>query len=248
MTAPVLPGAEPFSAQGGPHGALVIHGFTGTPQSMRELAERFAATGLAVELPLLPGHGTALEDMAATGWDDWCAAVELAYTELASRCTKVVVAGLSMGATLTCWLAERHPEIAGIVCINPAVEPALPEVREAIAAAGNAVLPAIGSDIAAPDSTELAYAGMPAACLLSLFDGQEEVAPALADIACPVLIFTSREDHVVPTTASELLAARATGPVEHFWLERSFHVATLDYERDEILARSASFAERVTAG
>jgi len=244
----VLPGAEPFSAPGGPHGALVVHGFTGSPQSMRGLAERFAAAGFAVELPLLPGHGTTLEDMGTTGWDDWAAAAELAYVELASRCTKVVVAGLSMGGTITCWLAERHPEIAGIVCINPAVEPALPDVRSAVAAAGSAVLPAIGSDIAAPDQTELAYDGMPAACLLSLFDGQEEVAPALGDIRCPVLVFTSRQDHVVPTTASELLVGRAAGPVEHVWLERSFHAATLDYDRDDINTASVAFARRVTAG
>lgn len=248
VTAPVLPGAEPFSAPGGPHGALVLHGFTGSPQSMRGLAERLAAAGLAVELPLLPGHGTTVEDMMTTGWDDWSAAAELAYVELASRCTKVVVAGLSMGATITCWLAERHPEIAGIVCINPAVEPALPDVRSAIAAAGDAVLPAIGSDIADPDQTELAYGGMPAACLVSLFDGQEEVAPALGEIRCPVLLFTSRDDHVVAPTASELLVREVAGPVDHVWLERSFHVATLDYDREQINEAAAAFARRVTEG
>ena len=41
----ILPGAEPFSSQGGPHGALVLHGFTGSPQSMRGLAEAFAGAG-----------------------------------------------------------------------------------------------------------------------------------------------------------------------------------------------------------
>ena len=35
---PVLPGAEPFSAPGGPHGALVLHGFTGNCNSMRGIA------------------------------------------------------------------------------------------------------------------------------------------------------------------------------------------------------------------
>src|SRR2546428_9012211 len=83
---PVLPGAEPFSAPGGPHGALVLHGFTGSPQSMRGLAKAFAAAGFAVELPLLPGHGTTIEDMATTGWDDWSGTAEAAYQELAARC------------------------------------------------------------------------------------------------------------------------------------------------------------------
>ena len=79
-----MPGAEPFSAPGGPHGALVLHGFTGTPQSMRGLAEAFAAAGYAVELPLLPGHGTSVDDMATTTFADWSEAVARAYDELAA--------------------------------------------------------------------------------------------------------------------------------------------------------------------
>src|SRR5205823_4910554 len=112
---PVLPGAEPFSAAGGPHGALVLHGFTGNPQSMRGLAEAFAEADFAVELPRLPGHGTAIEDMLETTWEDWSGLAEGAFSDLASRCDKLVVGGLSMGGTLTLWLAEHHPEIAGIV-------------------------------------------------------------------------------------------------------------------------------------
>ena len=118
----VLAGAEPFSASGGPHGALVVHGFTGCPQSMRGLAQAFAAAGFATELPLLPGHGTSVDDMLATRWADWSGAAESAYDELAARCDRVVVAGLSMGGTITAWLATRHPEIAGLVLVNPAVE------------------------------------------------------------------------------------------------------------------------------
>jgi len=81
----ILAGAEPFSAAGGPHGALVLHGFTGSPQSMRGLARAFAAAGFAVELPRLPGHGTTVADMQTTRWADWSAAAEAAYDELAAR-------------------------------------------------------------------------------------------------------------------------------------------------------------------
>ena len=70
----IIPGAEPWSAPGGPHGALVVHGFTGNPQSMRGLAEALHGAGYAVELPLLPGHGTSVDDMIGTGWADWSAA------------------------------------------------------------------------------------------------------------------------------------------------------------------------------
>ena len=74
----IMPGAEAYSAQGDRRGALIIHGFTGCPQSMRPLAEAFAAAGFSVELPRLPGHGTTPEDMAKYQWRDWTAAVDAA--------------------------------------------------------------------------------------------------------------------------------------------------------------------------
>ncbi|MEY2452114.1 MAG: carboxylesterase, partial [Acidimicrobiaceae bacterium] len=51
MTQPIIPGAEPESIDGGPNGALVIHGFTGNPDSMRGVAHALGDAGFAVELP-----------------------------------------------------------------------------------------------------------------------------------------------------------------------------------------------------
>jgi carboxylesterase len=247
---PVLPGAEPYSAPGGPHGALVVHGFTGCPQSMRPLAEAFAAAGFATELPRLPGHGTAVDDMLTTGWDDWSAAAEAAYEELAGRVDKVVVAGLSMGGTITAWLATRHPEIAGIVVINGAVH--LDDVAvgqrdqlAALAAAGTNTIPGPGGDIADPDARELAYPEAPVAGLVSLFDAIVALQPHLADIRCPVLIANSPDDHVVPAAASDHLAGAVTGPVTRLRLERSFHVATLDRDKELLAGEAVEFARRV---
>ena len=45
MTASLLPGAEPWSHDAGPVGALCLHGFTGNPGAMRPVAEAFAAAG-----------------------------------------------------------------------------------------------------------------------------------------------------------------------------------------------------------
>ena len=247
----VLPGAEPFSSRDGTNGALVLHGFTGNPQSMRGLAEAFARAGFATELPRLPGHGTTPADMATTRWDDWAAAADTAYADLARRCEKVVVAGLSMGGTLTVWLAAKHPEIAGIVVINGAVAAIdnPEEMRagmEALLASGTEFIPAIGNDVADPDATELAYDQTPVASLLSLFDAVDELQPRLADVRCPALIMTAPNDHIVPPASSDHLAISISGPVTRVTLERSFHVATLDYDKDLIEREAVAFARRVT--
>jgi len=250
-TPAVLPGAEPFSAAAaaGAPGALVLPGFTGCPQSLRPLAEAFADAGLATELPRLPGHGTTVEDMATTTWADWSAAALAAYDELAGRCPKVVVAGLSMGGTLTLWVAEHRPDVAGIVVVNGAAAPtdeALRSGLQELIDGGTEFIPGVGNDVADESVKELAYEQVPLKPLLSLFDAADELQSRLSAITCPALIMNSPNDHVVPAAASDHLASALGGPVTRVTLERSYHVATIDHDKDLIAREAVAFAKRVT--
>jgi carboxylesterase len=244
VTAPIIPGAEPFSRAGSPSGVLVLHGFTGNPQSMRPLAEALADAGYSVDLPLLPGHGTAVEDMLPTRWPDWSQAAESAYAKLAAGCDQVAVVALSMGGTLACWLAEHHPEIRGLAVVNPFIDPPAPSFRDVMRGlleVGTDVAPGVGSDIAKEGAVEAAYPGTPIAAALSLFEGIDETAAHLDRISCPVLLLSSRADHVVPSSSGDVLEAGVTGPLQRVWLENSYHVATLDNDADEVTARIVAF-------
>jgi carboxylesterase len=230
---------------------LVLHGFTGNPQSMRPLAQAVAAAGFTVDMPLLPGHGTALEDMLPTRWEDWSAGAEAAYQALAARCERTVVTGLSMGGTLSCWLAEQHPDIAGIAVVNPLVDPPDAEFRAGIRAlldAGTELFDAIGSDIAKPGPVENAYPGTPLAAALSLFEAVDGVAGRLGEIRCPTLLLSSRQDHVVDPVSGDLLERSVGGPIERVHLERSYHVATLDWDAPLIEERVIAFAGEILGG
>jgi carboxylesterase len=249
----VIPGAEPYSSEGGgPHGALVLHGFTGNPHSVKGVARALAAAGFAVECPRLAGHGTTVEDMLTTTWDDWSRDAEAALDRLRARLGdggRVVVAGLSMGGAMTLWLATRHADLAGIALVNAVAEPA-GDMRGLVVDAiadGTEVFPGIGSDIADPDSTESAYQGTPLRPLLTLIDAVIAFQPDLPSITCPVLLLTSPQDHVVPPSNSDHVAASVSGPVERVALERSYHVATLDYDRDLVEERIVEFARKVVA-
>ncbi len=249
----MLPGCEPWSSPGGgPHGALVLHGFTGSPVSMRPLAEALAAAGHAVELPRLPGHGTHVDDMVPTTFEDWLAEADRCLGVLQERTPggKVVVVGLSMGGALTAALAEGHPELAGIVLINApaAVPPEMAVAIEEMLAGGMEVMDSIGGDIADPDADEASYDATPLRALLSLSMAGQQVKDRLGDITCPALIITSRQDHVVNPEDSDVLAAEISGPVDRLWLEKSYHVATLDYDRAEVEEATVAFVHRVTAG
>jgi len=252
MTHPIIPGAEPWShraAGSAPApGALCLHGFTGNPGSMRGVAEAFAAAGFHVELPRLPGHGTHVDDMLATGWADWTGEVEAAYQRLAGRTDRIVVAGLSMGGSLTLWTGAQHPEVRGLICINPAAQPQPPDVIEMLndfLEQGMEVMPGIGSDIADPDVKETSYEGTPIRPLLSLMTGLEDVTARYSSTASPLLLMVSPQDHVVDPAQAEFLASRYGGSVERVSLDRSYHVATLDYDKALICERAVAFAQRV---
>ena len=249
LPANLIAGAEPWFHDGGPTGVLVLHGFTGNPGSMRELAERLAEAGHTVDLPLLPGHGTTVEDMIPTGWADWSAAAEEHYVALAARCQRVVVAGLSMGGALTAWLGSEHPEIAGLVCINAVVSvpPGMREAVQEVLATGADRFGGIGSDIADPDVVESAYADTPLAPLLTLFDAADTLGDGLSRITSPMLIITSTNDHVVPPANSDLLAESVSGPVERVRCERSYHVVTQDYDKELVFSSTVDFVAKVTA-
>jgi carboxylesterase len=252
MTAPTIPGAEPFSHVGSSDvGVLVLHGFTGNPGSMRGLAEACAAAGFHVELPQLAGHGTIIEEMIPTRWADWSGDAEKAYQVLLQRATKIVVMGLSMGGALTLWMAAEHPELKGIVCVNPATQPQPVEVLNMVQEmidSGVESTEAIGSDIADPDVHETAYGGTPLAAMHSfLSEGLAPLAPRYSSIKMPMLLFTSIQDHVVQPSDSDAVAAVYGGPVQRVMLERSYHVATQDYDKDIIFEGSVAFVQQVTS-
>ena len=182
-------------------------------------------------------------------WADWLEAAEAAYADLADRCDQVVVAGLSMGGALTAWLGSEHPEIAGLVLINALVSepPGMRDMVQAMLDDGTETFDGIGSDIADPDEAELAYAKTPVAPLLSLMDAAAELPGRLARITCPCLIITSPQDHVVPPANSQLIAETVKGPIERLSADRSYHVATQDYDREAIEQAAIAFVQRVTA-
>jgi carboxylesterase len=229
---------------------LVLHGFTGNPTSLRALAERLAAEGMAVELPRLPGHGTHWKDLARTSWQDWAAEAGAALDRLRARTRAVAVAGLSAGGTLALFLAQtRSDDLAAVAVINPSLTFRHP-LKKVIGTVGRVIptMRGVGNDIARPGADELPYDRVPLTAAQQLFALQDRVRDDLAAVHTPILVLTSREDHTVPPSDSTVLLEGISSPDrEQVWLERSFHVATLDYDADLIADRTIAFVRSHTA-
>ncbi len=248
---PVLPGAEPFSRHGGRTGALLCHGFTGSPQSMRPWAEHLAAAGLTVELPRLPGHGTSWQDMSRTTSDDWYATVEQALVGLHHDCDRVFVMGMSLGGCLALRLAAVHPEkVAGVVLVNPSLVlenpllPLAPLLRWVVPSTKGLV-----GDIKKDGAHEVGYDRVPTAAAATLPRLWRVTRRGIPAIAAPILAFGSDADHVIGPRSLRMLGNRAATTVTVHPLRHSYHVATLDNDAATIFDRSLAFVrEHSTSG
>ncbi len=237
--------AEPFTVDNGAVGVVVSHGFTGMPASMRGWAEHLADAGLSVRLPLLPGHGTHWRDANKVTWQEWVGTIEAAYDDLRGRCEHVFVAGLSMGGTLALRLAQVRPDVAGVMLVNPSVftlrkdAKLLPLLHRFVPA-----FPPIASDIKKPGVQEPAYDRLPVKAAHQLSLMWKQVRADLPKITQPLLVFTSREDHVVePENSETVLATVSSTQKRQVWLEDSHHVATMDNDAPTIFEESVRFVQ-----
>jgi carboxylesterase len=239
-----MPGAEPFFHSGSNTGALLCHGFTGSPASLRPWAGRLAAAGLTVSLPRLPGHGTTWQDMARTRWEDWYAEVDRAYEELSRHSDEIFVMGLSMGGCLALRMAElRGDGVAGLVLVNPSL--AADTKLFLLAPVLKLVVPSlkgIGSDIKKEGAHELSYDRVPVRAAATLPQLWKVTKQQLPEVTQPVLVYLSTTDHVVgPASMRVLRAALPAARLTVRECANSYHVATLDNDADQIFDGSLEF-------
>lgn len=252
-TEAIIQGAETFSAPGERAGVLLLHGYMSTVQQLRGWAQAFASAGYAVEAPLLPGHGTTAEECADTGWADYLRCARAAYKSLAARHRQVFVGGLCLGAELAGWLALEYPETtAGLLVLNaPFRAPgnSTPGIWQKMLEAGKRFFqwPAPPVLIADPDAEPLIYYDkIPMAPMVSIYEACEALWERLGEIRCPVLVFTSRLDENSMENSAPWFE-RVSGPSERIILERSNHVATLDYDSKILEASSLAFVQKIVA-
>lgn len=246
----VRAGAEAYCGGDGEIGVLLCQGFTGSPASLRPWADHLVSQGFRVSVPRLPGHGTSWQEMNQTGWPDWYAALDRALITLAGECRVVFVGGLSMGGALALRLAEMHEDlVAGLVLVNPALHnsdtrlvllPVLKHLTPSVAG--------ITNDIAKPFADELGYDRTPLKALASMLELWDITIARLHRVRQPILLFRSLHDHVVDPASARILHERVHGAsITERLLHKSFHVATLDYDAEEIFAGSAEFMRALAA-
>ena len=221
-------------------GALVIHGFTGTPFEIRYLADRLADARIVAAAPCLAGHGTSVDDLERTTWHDWVAGIERELDAMAARVKRVALVGQSLGGLLALYVASKRRDVAAVASLAaPLWLDGLAARVAAWTAPGGWLarvkrLPKFGSDVRdrAVSRANPGYSAIPTRALAELTTFMGVVDEALPAIAQPVLVIHAAHDHTAPVACASRIAARTGARLQI--LPRSFHLIAADVERDRV--------------
>lgn len=227
-------------------GVLLLHGFTGSPASMRPWAHFLQERGISVRVPRIPGHARRWQDLNKTKWPSWPERAERDLLDLFSKNEKVFVFGLSMGGANTLYLAANYSsKLSGIVLVNPMIHIPDPSIKFIeIIKYITPKRPSVGDDIKKPGVTEWGYDALPMKGVAQLHRFLKTTRSNLEKVKCPLLLFHSSEDHVLPVSNTEIIMNEVgSKDKRRIELTNSYHVATLDYDDSTIFENSRLFIE-----
>ena len=237
----VMAGAEPY-VLGDDHAQslVLVHGWGGSPQSMRLVAERVARTGLRVVVPRLSGHATVPADLGTATAVDWLDQIGAIVRRLAGA-GPVSIGGCSLGATLSLATAGIHPEhIRTVTSINGGLTLERPDFVAAAMLEPEGValdVGVFGPMTLDPRAVEIGYdqIALPRSSFIQAMAAAALVQELAPRIVAPTLLLHSRQDQVIPFSNAERLRAMLTSaPVSVVALENSRHAAQVDYDADVI--------------
>ena len=236
-----IPGTEAIFLKGNSTGILICHGFNGTPQSVSYLAKGLAKYGYTVYAPRLKGHGTSILEMEEATYLDWISNLNEAYLQLKQTCRHIFVIGQSMGGALALNLATKV-NLSGILTINAALS--VPEYEAYEKKSEPKFIEEGKPDIKDTKATEITYEKVPLNSIFQLLDIMKVAKQGLPEVTCPIKIFVSPEDHVVPAYCSyDIFDSVNSSEKELISLEHSYHVATLDYDKEKIIKYTIDFIQ-----
>jgi carboxylesterase len=230
------PTHQPFVLGHGRAGALLIHGFMGTPAEMRPLAQALVGHDHTAHGLLLPGFGPDLPRLKQIGRRDWLSAATETWVKVARQHTPSVLIGYSMGAAIALHVATHTPPdvlillapfwrinnwLANLLPIAKYLKPTIspfemgdindPAVREQI----QKMLPEADLDDPVVIEALKREATMPTAVLddmRALGASAYKLAP---DITCPTLIIQGTQDDTVDMTLTRKLIQQIKAPITY---------------------------------
>lgn len=252
-------------------GFLLIHGLGGTPVELRVVARALHKAGHTVHCPQLAGHCGSEDDLLATTWLDWAASVEAALDRMRQTCDTVIVGGLSMGAVMAMHIAAKRPaDVQGLALYAPTLWYdgwSIPWYafllkllidtpvgrrfrfveRHPFGIKDERIRAMIVHAMGRGESAEAGLLGTPSGALREMWRLIKQVRSIMGTITQPALIVHARHDDVAGLSNAIHIQRRLGGLVDTVVLDDSYHLVTIDRQRDVVIDRSLALAQRLAA-
>lgn len=235
---------QPVYREGGPVACLFIHGFAGSPAEIRPIIDYLAERGMTVAAPVLPGHGTAPEDLRQTRSRHWVRAAEAELAALQERHSQVHLVGFSMGGLIALYLAAHH-SVASVTTLAAPVK--LNDWRQILIPLGKYLLPYYPSKVRNPEiaaQLEGNYERLPTSALHSLLRLARRVRRDLARVTAPVQALQGDQDKwIAPESAAHIVEQVSSQSKRYVSLPGRHHFVALERGRDEVCRMVLSWIE-----
>ena len=241
---------------------LLLHGYGGSPFEVEPICRALKAAGYHTSAPLLPGHGTSVDDFKKTFFPDWLGCAEKALLDLQKKHDQTMVIGFSMGGALALHLASHH-NLAGVATLaGPVFTPwelflekrdfrlfLIPILRHILPYYHTAPARQASRDIAPVQG----YDGiMCVPQMHSLLGGISQIRKRLHLVTCPLLIVNDLFDrHVAPVNALKIARMTRSSDISlHFTHIKetvtSHHMLPTHIEtREQVAGLVLHFAHRI---
>ncbi|HID40357.1 MAG TPA: alpha/beta fold hydrolase [Calditrichaeota bacterium] len=230
-------------------GILLFHGLTACPFELKELAIQLNTKGFRVHVPLLPGHGTHPKNLLSLSWQDWFEAAKKDLFALRKKCKKIIVGGLSTGASLALHLSA-HYQVEGVIALSPGMflkskaVKLVPILRPFVRYHRKKNGPDIFDEEARRNS--LGYKKIPVKSIIEAQNLYKHLQEDLPEIYVPVFLAQSINDHVVRYDGAEYIyRAVSSHNKQLLRLEKSYHVITQDVEKEIVTREILKFVKAI---
>jgi len=257
------------------HAVLLIHGLCGSPLELMPLTKRLEAAGFAVRAPLAPG-GYGMQTCASesiASYERWVDFFRAHLQDLTSRHQHVSVGGLCVGANLALELAaDHHRRIDSLILISltlfydgwnvPRSRALLPlayypPLRRRLRyrknhpyGLKNALLREwIANQLKASGRSDAGPAVLPMEAIYQAPRLIRSVKRKLPRVIAPALVMHARDDDVTSLRSADLVCTKSGScEVLRRVFEDSYHLLTLDNDRNRVAQTAVDFLSRPRGG
>jgi len=259
----IVPTAEPFFFPGGPIGCLLVHGFTGTPNEMREMGMYLADCGYTSLGIRLAGHASKPEDMRSIRWQEWVLDLQAGWHILSDAIAihgspkRIILIGLSMGGALSLLFAssqfsQMYP-VDGVVAMGTPY--ALQDWRIKLIPILHTLIPEFkkgepdwfDQSVAEDHTAYRVYPTRPVKEMDKVFNAMRD---ALPTVTVPVLLMHAAADtsgeFYDPDSMKHIYERLGSNPKEMLWIEKSGHNIPRDYSRGVAFKATENFIRSIS--